>query len=822
MAQHTANSPVFTGDAWSIVEDQFDGEREHFYQAESVFALGNGYLGLRGTFEEGLERAVHPNEAKGYHAETGRDRYGRFLSVDGTYLNGFYESQKIEYPESAYGYADKSQTMLNVPNGKIIRVFLGDDAEPLHLDAEHSTFDGYSRTLNLQDGLLTRAFTWCSPQGRQLTLRARRLVSLTDKHVAAIEFSLTPDFTGRVRLESVLDGDVQNVKAGSDPRIGCHLDGSVLRYADQSGDHSEEYVVIHDTKDSKLRLASGMSNVITSNPDVRPTFEFSEDTGTFTVIYTIEAQAGQTITLHKYLAYTYADRRTTPSNALIETARADLAQARAKTFSGLVAEQRAYLDTFWQQADVTITGKDGDAEIVQLQQGIHFNMFHLLQAAGGVGKTNIGSKGLTSEGYEGHYFWDTEMFAAPFFQHVKPEICRDLLSYRYRILDNARRRAKVLSLKGAAYAWRTINGEECSSYYPAGTAQYHINADIAYAIKTYVMATGDTDFLLQGGAEIIFETARMWVSLAGYDQARDHYSIHNVTGPDEYTAIVDNDCYTNMLAQAHLRYASEVAQWLNTVGGSLPQQPTAAEVAQWDQVAAKLVIPQTNADGVFEQNDGFFQRPDWPHDFGKRDGGDVLLKRFHYLTIYRHRVCKQGDVLLALYLLPEHAPTLEQKRANFDYYDAITTHDSSLSTCTFGIVASEIGEHQRAYDYFWETALMDLADKHGNVTAGVHIANMAGTWMSVVNGFAGLRLEAGAHLGESIPHYKPTLPAKWEAYSLVLKHMGQVLRVTVQRAADGQCVAEYALVEGDGLTLKHYGEAFTLTGGEPQRKPIPS
>ncbi|MBK8031233.1 MAG: glycoside hydrolase family 65 protein [Chloroflexi bacterium] len=814
------NTPVYAGDAWNIVETTFDWEHERSYQAESIFALGNGYLGLRGTFEEGLERAVHPNDAKDYHPATGRDRYGRFLSVDGTYLNGFYESQKIKYPESAYGYADKSQTMLNVPNGKIIRVFLGDDAEPVQLDAEHSSFSDYTRTLNMQDGLLTRSVTWRSLNGRQLRLEARRLVSLTNKHLAAIEFTLIPDFSGRIRLESVLDGDVQNVKAGSDPRIGSHLDGSVLRYADQSGENSEEYIVIHDTKDSKLRLASGMSNVLSTNATVKRAYEFNDDTGTFTVIYTIDAVAGQPITLHKYLAYVYADRRSAPA-ALIETLRADLMQARAKTFAGLAAEQRDYLEKFWQQADVTITGRDGDSEVVLLQQGIHFNMFHLLQAAGGPGKTNIGSKGLTSEGYEGHYFWDTEMFAAPFFQHVKPEICRDLLGYRYRILSNARTRARTLALQGAAYAWRTINGEECSAYYPAGTAQYHINADIAYAIKSYVMATGDTDFLLEAGAEIVFETARMWASIAGYSPISDTYAIHNVTGPDEYTAIVDNDCYTNMLAQAHLRYAVEVAEWAQRHGHSLTAQPSAAEVASWTNVADKLIIPQTNADGVFEQNDGFFGRPDWPHDFGKKSNQDVLLKRFHYLTIYRHRVCKQGDVVLALYLLPEHAPTLEQKCANYDYYEAITTHDSSLSTCTFSIMASEIGEPQKAYAYFWDTALMDLADKHGNVTAGVHIANMAGTWMSLVNGFAGLRLEAGAHLGASIAHYRPTLPEKWEAYSLVLKHMGQVLRVTVRRDGGGQCVAEYALVDGNALQLKHYGEAFTLTADAAQCKPIP-
>jgi alpha,alpha-trehalose phosphorylase len=830
MDKPTTKPSVYTPDPWNIIEE-FSGwgdeQRESYYRGESIFALGNGNIGMRGSFEEGLAYAVHPNDAGPYRAPDGSLQENYFLSVPGTYLNGFYESEKIQYPEPAYGYAKNSQTMLNVPDGKIIRVMLG-EGDPLHIDLNPDGLKHFRRTLNLQTGLLERHLTWCSPHGREVELTVKRLVSLEHPNIAAIEFTLTPQFAGRVTFESVLHDRVQNVSVGSDPRVGSHLVGCVLDRVANTDSSGEDCVLIHRTKHSGLMLASGMRNVLTSHPKTKPAVRIENDE--IAVTYTVQAKAGAPITLVKYLVYSYAEADSARAETLMADARAQLELARSSGFAGLAAGQSDTMRRFWARADVNIKGKGEDTTL--LQQGIRFNMFHLLQAARADNRANICSKGLTGEGYEGHYFWDTEMFAAPFFQYAEPDICRNLLQYRYRILKYARQRARELSHKqGAAYAWRTINGEECSAFFPAGTAQYHINADIAYAIKSYVAASGDTQFLIEQGAEMVFETARLWVDLGDYVPARgNQFCIHGVTGPDEYTAVVDNNCYTNLMAQENLRYACAIARWLKAnhplgytdVAARLKPPLAEEELSAWERAADAMYIPYDEQTGLFAQDDGFFNRAAWRWDWGSRDGKPVLLNRFHYLVIYRHQVCKQADTILALYLLP-HMATLEQKRRNYNYYEQITTQDSSLSTCTFSIIASEIGYHRRAYDYFMQTARMDLDDRHGNVVAGVHIANMAGTWMCLVNGFAGLRLETGEHPDESIPHYKPYLPEEWDEYSFRVRHRNSTLQVTVKRDEEnsGQVVAEYALDTGEAQThplkLRHHHVGFTLDEQNPKR-----
>ncbi len=834
MAHPGTTTPHYMPDDWNIIEEAsaWSQVEEHWYQSESIFALGNGYIGMRGTFEEGLASAVHPNHA-GNSATGGQS----VTSVDGTYLNGFYESKAIKYPENAYGNAQHSQTMLNVPNGKIIRVLLTADesSEAELLQVDTGRLETLVRTLNMKDGLLERRLVWESPRQKlRGELHVRRLVSFKRPHLAAIEFTLVPHFNGRVQLVSILDGHVENVSATSDPRIGSHLEGNALVMLEAPQDLPAGGILKQQTKESRLTLVSGMMNVLkqgsqhNQSPSVEPLHKGQQgvDVAGIKVVYDLKAESGSPLTLEKFLAYNYAPKDSSTASALTTHIQRELADAAQAGFQALVVEQRTYMQQFWGQADVQINGRD----VALLQQGIRFNMFHLLQAAGRDGKTNIGPKGLTGEGYEGHYFWDTEIFAAPFFQYAEPEVCRQLLEYRHSILGNARARARVLSHdRGVTFPWRTINGEECSAFFPAGTAQYHINADIAYAIKNYVATTGDTSFLVGKGAAIVFETARLWADLGTYVPSLGNaFCIHGVTGPDEYTAIVDNNCYTNMMAQENLRYAVQVAAWLKAtqpdrfeaIAASLKPSLAEAEVSDWAQAADAMYIPYDEQRGLFAQDDGFFNRPAWRWAWGNRDGQKVLLNRFHYLVIYRHQVCKQADVMLALFLLPDRA-SLDEKRRNFDYYEPITTHDSSLSTCTYGILASEIGYRPMAYQYFMQTARMDLDDSHGNVAAGVHIANMAGTWMSVVNGFAGLRLEHGQVPGEGIPHYKPYLPDEWDSYSFRVRHrLHCILQVRVTRRADGVEVIYELLTDHpslQSLKVKHHGTLFELDSHNAER-----
>jgi alpha,alpha-trehalose phosphorylase len=777
MARHLRSAeavqPIYGIDDWNIVEDAL--QPAHNKRSETIFALGNGFFGMRGTYEEG------------FSSPAGQ-------SVNGTYVNGFYESETIRYPEIAYGFAEHSQTMLNVSNAKIIRLMIDD--EPFDL------FTGmvlaYRRTLDMRHGTLTRAVHWRSPRGREVRLEITRLVSLSRKSIAAIRYRVTPlNFSGAAELTSMLDGDVTNVPASKDPRVGSGLQGRVLDINALSVD-GDAAVIQQTTRHSKMSVACAIDHTLTTSPPYH-TDASADDTAAH-IVYHVETQEGQPITLDKFIAYVTTQDYS--ADSLIEQARSAVEQARTDSFDMLYGEQVAYLEAFWSHADVEI---DGDAK---LQQGLRFNMFHLLQSAGRDGMTNIAAKGLTGEGYEGHYFWDTEMYVIPFFLHIDRGIVRKLLQYRVGILDHARARAREMGHdKGALFPWRTINGDECSAYFPAGTAQYHINADVAFAIRRYVETSGDDGFLFDGGAEVLFETARLWRSLGAYIPAKGgRFCINTVTGPDEYTAIVNNNLFTNMMAQENLWYAAHIADWM---AQKHPQAFAALrdkialnddEVPAWKAAADNMYIPFDEATGLYMQDDSFFDKEPWDFANTPEDRYPLLL-HYHPLVIYRHQVCKQADLVLALFLLGNRF-SLDDKRRNYDFYERVTTHDSSLSTCIFSIVANEIGYHEQAYDYFASTSRMDLDDYHRNVGDGVHIANMAGTWMGVVNGFAGLRVYNG------VIHLNPSLPKQWNGYRFRIKVHDHMLQV---RIGGGNITLD--LVEGDALDLFCYGESVAIKPG---------
>jgi alpha,alpha-trehalose phosphorylase len=766
--------PIYAVDGWKIIEECL--QPEHNKRSETIFALGNGFIGMRGTYEEGF---AHPDGQ----------------SVNGTYINGFYESETIRYPEIAYGFAETSQTMLNVSRARTLYLQI----EGERFDLFSGTVLEYRRALDMRAGLLERTIRWRSPGGREVQVEIIRLVSFRRKHLAAIRYRVTPlNFSGQVQIISLLDGDVTNVPASKDPRVGSGLQGRVLD-VEMLRAEGEQAVIQQTTHHSGMSLACAVGHRLTTN--VFHTASTTQDALAATLTYTLQAAVGEPITLDKFIAY--VTTQDYPADRLPEQAQAVIAAAQASGFATLCEEQAAYLAHFWHHADIEIEGDPA------LQQGLRFNMFHLLQSVGRDGKTNIAAKGVTGEGYEGHYFWDTEMYVVPFFLHIDPTIVRKLLEYRYGILDHARARARQMGHDtGALFPWRTINGDECSAYFPAGTAQYHINADIAFALKRYVETSGDDGFLLEGGAEMLFETARLWRSLGAYIPAKgDQFCINTVTGPDEYTAIVNNNLFTNMMAQENLWYAARIAAWMANVHpaafATLRDKIGlgANEAAGWQEAADRMYIPYDQAQGLYMQDDSFFEKARWDFDNTPDDHYPLLL-HYHPLVIYRHQVCKQADLVLALFLLGNRF-TLEDKRKNYDYYEQVTTHDSSLSTCIFSIVANEIGYHEQAYDYFVSTARMDLDDYHRNVGDGVHIANMAGTWMGVVNGFGGLRVYDG------VIHLSPTLPAQWQGYSFNLALGENLLRVQV-----GSGQVQLSLLQGERLALVCYGEAVVVTMAE--------
>jgi alpha,alpha-trehalose phosphorylase len=753
---------------WSIRERGADAGRS--FLNETLFTLGNGYIGMRGTPEEGSA------------APKGQ-------TLEGTYLNGFYESEPIQYPENAYGLARTNEFMLNVPNAK--RIGLSVDGEVFGL--EQGRVLDYERVLDFRTGLLTRTVEWESATGKRVRVVSRRLVSFQRKHVAAIEYAVTPlNFAGRLRLVADIDSQVTNLQAGDDPRVGSAITGPSLVPAGRetwARGPLHGIQVLQRTRHSGFLLATAAQSHLQGAAKAQVQ---SLEAGH---AFDLDAAIGETVVLHKFIAY--ATSRDMPEDAVATHARTELDSATQAGFDALAAEQAAYLAGFWARADVRIDGDDA------LQQGVRFNQFHLLQSVGRDGRTNIAAKGVTGEGYEGHYFWDTEIYVFPFFLFSKPEIARALLQYRYATLPKARERARQMAHdKGALYPWRTIAGEECSAYFPAGTAQYHINADVAYSIRLYLLATGDFDFMAQYGAEIVLETARIWLGIGGYDR-QQRFCINAVTGPDEYTAIVNNNYYTNAMARMHMRFAADVAERLRAERPQDYARVAAAvglaeeEIAAWRAASDAMRLPYDETLGIHEQDDSFLSKKPW--DFANTPEENYpLLLHYHPLVIYRHQVCKQADVVLALMLLSNEF-ALDDKRRDFDYYERVTTHDSSLSSCIFSIVASEVGYHDKAYAYFMETARLDLDNTHGNTEYGVHTAAMAGTWMGVAYGFAGMRID-GAGL-----RFAPVLPAKWSGYRFQLQAQGALLAVEVDAGG-----ATYRLLEGDSLRFSHRDQAVVL------------
>jgi trehalose/maltose hydrolase-like predicted phosphorylase len=768
-------SPLYKFESNEIMEESFS--LQNYLVGESNFALSNGYIGIRGSFEEGLSR----NGNK---------------SIPGTYINGFYESVPIPHAERGYGYAENTHTMLNVTDGRQIEVFLGEEK---FSQTEGELLD-YRRAINLEEGYLTRELIWRSPQGREVKITVDRIVSFHFKNLIAFNYQIEPlNFTDLVTFHSVLNGAVDNhVHQEIDPRFSASL-GNLGLSVEEVVNQDTMAIIISKTTRSNFTLACSMENRLAC--DVNFSLSTEKTATTASVTYRIDATNNLKIGLEKYVSY-YTSRDYTISK-LPNLASDLVGRAKVIGFETLKDKQKKGLKRFWSVAEI---GIDGDQAA---NDGLRFNLFHLRQAAGSNGKTGIGSKGLTSESYDGHYFWDTEIYMMPFYTAVMPAEARKLLEYRYSILDQARARARELSHpRGALYPWRTIGGEEGSSYYPASTAQYHINAAIAYAICKYTEITGDYSFMLESGAEIIFETARLWENLGAYIKNKDgHFCFNEVTGPDEYTALVNNNCYTNLMARWHFNYACETADnlkinhaadyWRLVEKIDLDDQ----EIDAWRKAAGQMLIPYDETLRIHPQDDGFLDKKIWDFDSTPYENYPLLL-HYHPLVIYRYQVCKQPDVILAHLLLGE-AFDLEQKRRDYRYYEPITTHDSSLSPSIFSTVASELGFHHDAYKYFSLSVRLDIDNRYKDSHYGIHLANMAGSWLAVVYGFGGMRTARGEL------SFNPYLPHEWRGYHFRIIFKGSLLEVKVNPKT-----VVYRLLKGDSINFRHDVEKVSLkTGG---------
>ncbi|MCL1862385.1 MAG: family 65 glycosyl hydrolase [Defluviitaleaceae bacterium] len=713
---------------------------------ETLYHVANGYIGVRGCFEEG-----HKGE-----------------SIRGCYINGFYDTVPLNYPEKLYGFPDEAQRLVNLPDVQTIRLFM--DGEEFSLFSGEVL--GHKRKLDTQKGVTYRDILWKNEKGT-FEIKITRMASFVHPELFLIVYSVkSVDFSGEIELACNINCDVSNFTDENDPRVASEKIKHIFMDTNKIvGD-----VSIVECKTAVSKLGLSICRQFVAGGDIA---HFATKNGCETRIKS-KILPNQSLTTEVYTILSDTRRRNNPTQHALEK----LNECFNLGAENLLQGQADFLADFWMCARVDIGGCD------ELNDGMEFNLYQLLQSAGRDGISNVASKGVSGEGYEGHYFWDTEIYIFPFFLFTQPETAKQLLRFRLNTLDGARNHAIVMGhKKGALYPWRTISGSECSSFFPAGSAQYHLTGDVAHAFIQYYYATDDLDFM-QYGLEVLLETARLWLDTANLGSDRK-YHIHSVTGPDEYTCCVSDNYYTNRTAQHNLLGAVEVYARLKKAGlhsfASDKINFDESELLEFARVGNAMFLPYDEKLGIHAQDSSFLTKPVWNLDDTPKEKFPLLL-HYHPLYLYRFQVCKQADTVLSHFLF-EDGVSEDVLRKSYLYYDKITTHDSSLSVCVFGIMASRLGFYEKAYSYFSETVRGDLDNTHGNTKDGLHVANLGGSWLAVACGFAGLRLRKNGL------HFRFSLPKQWEEYSFRVRYHGSLLKVSVGKES------KVELLSGGSVTV---------------------
>ncbi len=738
---------------------------------ETIFHNANGYIGVRGTLEEGVP--------------------ADFDTMRGMYINGFYDIAPMKQAEKLCNLVEDKESMLNVADTQTIEVSFDGQKFSMADDADCR----YVRTLDMEKGITRREVDWSNKEGKQLHFNITRMASFEERSLFTIDYCFQSiDFSGTVEIHSRHFGLVRNYFNPNDPRLAGeshnHLKKEDVHICESGA------CLVSSTIESHLKVASAVANIVTVNQKRQPSevVTYDETAHAMDVSYRFDIRPGDEVRIIKYSIFTDSIREEDCRNVADEK----LSKVVGQGIASYYKKQQEYLKEFWNNSSMEIVG-DGD-----LNESLCFNMYQLLQSAGYDGYSSIAAKGLSGEGYEGHYFWDTEMFMVPYFAMTNPAIARKLLEYRYKTLGKAKENAALLGhKKGALYPWRTITGKECSGYFPSGTAQYHIDGDIAYAVILYYKTSGDWEFIKEMGLKILLETNRLWLDVGNY--YKDRFVINDVTGPDEYTCIVNNNYYTNASAkysmQWFLKFAKRLAEEKEAYQEFCKENDlTEQEIEAMEEAQEKMYLPYDETFGINPQDDSFLEKPVWDLEHTPQEEFPLLL-HYHPLHLYRYQVCKQADTVLAHYLFPDYQDR-ETEEKSFLYYEKITTHDSSLSTCVFSIMASRLGLKDKAYYYFGDSAKMDLLNTHKNSQDGIHAANMGGSYMAIVNGFAGLRAE------EETLFLAPSIPEKWQGYHFRVRYHGSLLEICVNKET---CSVE--LLEGEAVSLCIYGQEYTVDAG---------
>ncbi len=801
-------------DPWLVREQGVDASC--LGSTESVFALANGYVGMRGTLDEGDPR----------HAP-------------GMFMSGVYETHPLAYPEGGYGHPEQGEAMVGVADGSAIRLLV----DGVSLDVRSPALQHHERVLDLRAGTLEREVLWRAASGALVRVRSSRLVSLTQCSVCAIRYEVAVlEGSARVLARSGLvvnesPPEIEN----DDPRVGATLDAPFEALA-PGRERAVGGLLVHQTRRSKVRVAAAVEHVVGTDSDVAAA-EIEEglaradagltdtdaavdrDTGVragdgpppvtqeadpppdasvrtevepdrIVTSAVVDLRAGQRLVLVKHLGHAASDESS--ADTLTELALAALTDSVALGWDELARRQRAFLDDFWRECDVEL---DGDPE---LQVAVRYCLFQLLSSAVCIDDAPLGAKGLTGSGYSGHTFWDIEGFVLPALTLLRPEAAARLLGWRSGRLDLARERADVLDLQGASFPWRTISGREVSAYWPASTAAMHVNADIARAFDHWSNATGRPVEEV-GGLGVLVETARLWISMGNTD-TDGRWHLFGMTGPDEYTGVVDDNVFTNLMAQRNLRVSAQLCEADAQQAARLGVD--ADEIARWHETADAVYVPWDEARGVHPANEGFTSYREWR--FSQKTDRYPVQEHSHYAKIYRRQVLKQADLVQAIWWCRD-AFTPEQVAADLEYYEARTVRDSSLSAAVQAVVCAQADHVDLAYAYAREAALVDLRDVNGDGAKGLHLASIAGSWFAIVAGLGGLRedhevLELAPHLPSALT--RTAYRVHWRGRLLHVETTAQGTTVSLPRAGD-----EPVDVVVDDRTLR-------VTPSEPVRVPL--
>lgn len=750
---------------WQIIEEGFDAHYNKI--SESVFSIGNGRMGQRANFEEE------------YSGDT----------LQGSYVAGVYYPDKTRVGWWKNGYPEYFAKVLNAPSWIGIHISI----DNLKLDLAKCKVINFVRTLDMKTGLLTRKFSAILPDGKQVNVESKRFCSMANGEVGAIRYALTPvNFSAKATISIAVDADVVNKDSNYDEKFW----EEVYKKAE---DH--QAIVVAQTKKTKFHVATGMRYAILEDGrEAAKRINYEERDKYAGNIVQIELSQGKEIVIYKFGAILSSENHA--KDKLVANCQDVLTKAAQKGFDSLLDEHAAVWKHKWDECDITIEGD------IAAQQGIRFNIFQLTQTYTGEDeRLNIGPKGFTGEKYGGSTYWDTEAYCLPFYLGTaEQQVAKNLLIYRHKHLQRAIENAGKLGFKNGAalYPMVTMNGEECHNEWEITFEEIHRNGAIAYAIYDYIRYTGDESYLSSHGLDVLVGISRFWAQRVNFSKDKNKYVMLGVTGPNEYENNVNNNWYTNYIARWTLNYtleslakvkAGNVTDYSRIVGNlSLKDD----ETALWKKIADNIYLPEDKSRGVILQQDGFLDKDIMPvSQLAKEDR--PLNQKWSWDRILRSCFIKQADVLQGLYFFEDDFDADTIKR-NFDFYEPMTVHESSLSPCVHVILASRLGYEEKAYEMYLRTSRLDLDDYNNDTEDGCHITSMAGTWLSVIKGFGGMRVK------DDTLHFTPFIPKKWKSYSFRIEFRGRVIKVKVSNQR-----IETTLVSGEPFDIKINNEAVSLS-----------